>query len=218
MQEAGNYRFSPMLGKFTTTNGNTVFTAYAVIDPSTNHPVTGAFYSIILSPDGKKAAIDLYGGLDGDTDQRDIFVADSRGVGHPVETTNDAYEDIMPQFSPDGKKVVFASLRPIPGYTTDEWQWQIAIMNADGSGMEQVLPIPPGIVYRMAPTFSPNGKQIATQAIGDLNAGTPFQAILLTNNRRHKSRDPDQSPFLGYLRLLRRSTTIIFRGWPQDRI
>jgi Tol biopolymer transport system component len=177
MQEAGNSLFSPMLGKFTTTNGNTVFTVSAVIDPSTNHPVTGAFYSIILSPDGKKAAIDLYGGLDGDTDQMDIFVADSSGVGNPVEITNDAYEDIMPQFSPDGKKVVFASWRPIPG-TRDERQWQIAIMNADGSGREQILPIPPGIVYQMAPTFSPNGKQIATQAIGDLNSGLPFQGIL----------------------------------------
>ncbi len=113
----------------------------------------------------------------------DIFVADSGGVSNPVEITNDAYEDIMPQFSPDGKRVVFASLRPIPGNSTDEWQWQwqIAIMNADGSGAEQVLPIPPGIVYQMAPTFSPNAKQIATPAIGDLNAGPPFQGILLTN-------------------------------------
>jgi hypothetical protein len=31
-------------------------------------------------------------------------VADSAGVSNPVEITNDAYEDIMPQFSPDGKK------------------------------------------------------------------------------------------------------------------
>jgi|SRR5579862_577335 len=181
MQEAGNYLFSPMLGTFTTTNGTTVFAASAVVDPSTNQPVTGGFYSIILSPDGKKAAIDLYGGLDGDNDQLDIFVADASGSGNPVEVTNDAYEDLMPQFSPDGSKVVFASLRPIPGDTNGYWQWQIAIMNADGSGAEQVLPIAPGIVYQMAPTFSPNGKQIATQAIGNLDSGSPFQGILLTN-------------------------------------
>jgi hypothetical protein len=58
MQEAENYFFTPMLGRFKTANGNIVLTPSAVIDPSTNQPITGAFYSIVLSPDGKKAAID----------------------------------------------------------------------------------------------------------------------------------------------------------------
>jgi Tol biopolymer transport system component len=105
----------------------------------------------------------------------DIFVADSAGVSNPVEITNDAYEDIMPQFSPDGKRVVFASLRPTPGNSTDEWQWQIAIMNADGSGTEQILPIPPGIVYQMAQPSHRTGSRSQLKPLATLMRGPPFR-------------------------------------------
>lgn len=88
MQDAGGYLFTPMLGKYTTTGATTVFTVSAVLDPSTNEPVTGEFYSIALSPDGIRAVVDLYGGQNGDSGQWDIFVADSGGRGDlaPITT------------------------------------------------------------------------------------------------------------------------------------
>ena len=180
LQDAGNYLFTPMVGKFTSAGSGTVFTAYSVVDASTNQPITGQFFSIVLSPDGTKAAIDLYGGIDGNNDQMDIYVVNADGSLNPVALTNDVYDDLMPQFSPDGRKIVFASLRPVPGSTSGEWQWQIALVNTDGSGVEQILPIPMGIDYQMAPTFSPDGTRIATQATGTID-GVPFSGILVTN-------------------------------------
>ncbi len=164
VQEAAgqSYMFTPMLGKYVTTGSSTVFTATSVMDPSTNQPVTAEFWSIVLSADGKKATFDLAGGLDGNSGQWDIWVANSDGTGNPVQVTNDSYDDAMPQFSPDGTKVVFTSYRPLlDGYD----HYQIVIRNADGTG-EQVLPMPPSADQTWAPTYSPDGTKIAVEAWG----------------------------------------------------
>jgi Tol biopolymer transport system component len=201
MQEAGAYMFTPMLGTYTTTGTTTKFTATAVLDPSTNQPVTGEFYSIVLSPDGSKAAVDLYGGQNGDSGQWDIFMANSDGSGNLVPITNDAYRDSMPQFSPDGTKVIFNSDRPGP---QAESQWQIVTRKIDRSG-EVLLPLPLGAFQTWAPTYSPDGSTIAVEAWGNDSLGNYFDGIvtmkadgggaqLLTNPDRASCDCYDENP------------------------
>jgi Tol biopolymer transport system component len=179
---AGNYMFSPVRGTFSTIGGNTTFTATTVVDTSTNKPVIGDFGSIILSADSKKATFDLYGGLDGTSNQWDIWVANADGTGNAVQISKDGYEAAFPQFSPDGTKVVYASNRPIPG-NESSYQWQIVVANASGTGTAQVLPIPAGMQYQMHPTFSPDGTKLAMIGGGYTSgtSGVPFYGILLTN-------------------------------------
>ncbi len=173
----GSYLLTPMVGTFTASGQ---FTTLGVIDKTTNQPVTAEINSIILSADRTKATLDLYGGLDGNSGQWDIWVADSTLTTNPVQVTNDVYDDALPQFSHDGTKVVYASFRPIPGDPYGDYQWQIVVRNTSGTGTELVLPIPMGIYYQMAPTFSPDGTKIAMMAVGNFE-GAPFGGILLTS-------------------------------------
>lgn len=178
----GTGMLTPMLGTFSSTGA---FTETTAVDTTTNQPVTAEINSIILSPDQTKAVLELYGGLDGNSGQWDIWIANSDLSANPVQITNDAYFDVEPQFSPDGTKIVYASERPIPGETSTDCsvascQWQIVVRNATAGGTELILPIPVGIEYQMAPTFSPDGTKIAMMADGYFN-DIPFAGILATN-------------------------------------
>jgi len=181
MQEASNltYMFNPMVGKYTTTNGNTQFSVGTVVDPTTNQPVTAEFYSIALSADGKKATLDMYGGLDGTSNQWDIWVANADGTGTPVQITNDTNNNRMPQLSPDGAKVVFNSSRlGSDNYNRD----LVVIRSATGSGGEVVLPMPEGVEQTWAPTFSPDGTKIAVEMWGyNYSTSTWYDGIWVMN-------------------------------------
>ncbi|HET9304605.1 MAG TPA: hypothetical protein VFO46_01130 [Candidatus Sulfotelmatobacter sp.] len=168
--------FSPMLGKFVTTDGNSQFSAAAVTDPTNGQPVTGDFYSIILSPDGKKATLDLYGGLDRNTAQWDIWVATVDGSSM-VQVTNDTNYNRTPQFSPDGTKVIFVSMRPISEGSSRP---QVVTRNVDGTG-DTLLPMPPGFVGAWAPTFSPDGSKIAVELWGYDASQNWYDGIWLMN-------------------------------------
>ena len=176
---AGNYMFSPVLGTFSTTSGVTTFSTKNYVDKTTNQPIAVDIGSIVLSADGKKATFDLYGGLsDTSSNQWDIWVANADGTGNPVQITNDIYEDYLPQFSPNGTKIVYASYQPVPTDLTT-YQWQIVVVNSDGTGTAQVLPIPEGVDYQTHPTYSPDGTKLAMEAHGYAN-GAEFWGILLT--------------------------------------
>lgn len=183
MQEApsaGSYMFSPVLGTFSTTGNNTTFSTTTYVDKSTGQPITFDIGSIILSANGTKATFDLYGGMgDSSSNQWDIWVANADGTGNPVQISNDAYEDYLPQFSPNGTKVVYSSYQPIPTDSTT-YQWQVVVANSDGTGAAQVLPIPEGVLYQMHPTYSPDGTKLAMMAAGYTN-GVSFDGIMLTN-------------------------------------
>jgi Tol biopolymer transport system component len=150
------------------------------VDSATKQPIAFDIGSIILSADGTRATFDLYGGL-GDTssNQWDIWVANADGTGNPLPISNDTYEDFLPQFSPNGTKVVYASYRPVPG-DLPTYQWQIVVATSDGSGTAQVLPIPEGVLYQTHPTYSPDGAKLVMMAAGYMN-GVAFDGILLTN-------------------------------------
>ena len=166
--------FTPVLGKFVTTGTNTQYSETTIKDTSTGQDVKGQLWSIILSAKGDKATFDLYGGMTADTsnNQWDIYVANADGTGI-VQVTNDAYDDAMPQFSPDGSKVVFTSNR------FESSESVIVIRNIDGTH-EQVLPLPAGVHGTWAPTFSPDGSKIAVEAWGTNDSGN-FYGIWIMN-------------------------------------
>ena len=177
MQETGAYLFTPRLGTFSTSGNTITFTESAVVDTSTQQPVSAEFYSIILSRDGTKAALDLYGGLDGLTDQWDIFVANSDGSGNPMQITNDANDDRMPQLSPDGTTVIFNSIR----LGTDNYDHAMIVTRSVTGSSENVLPLPLNASSTYAPTYSPDGSRIAAEAYGYDVEDNYFDGIVVMN-------------------------------------
>ncbi|MCH8274254.1 MAG: PD40 domain-containing protein [Armatimonadetes bacterium] len=66
--------------------------------------------------------------------------------------------DSSPAFSPDGPKIAFASTR--------DANWEIYIMNADGSGQTNLTN---NVAYDDVPAFSPDGSMIAFTSYRDGN-------------------------------------------------
>jgi len=66
------------------------------------------------------------------------------------------FETLSPNFSPDGKQIVFVSPRPLTP--------QLFTMNVNGTGLRPLTPVVPGKrSYRTGPDWSPNGDEIAFQ-------------------------------------------------------
>jgi len=98
----------------------------------------------------------------------DIFAARRDGSGLRQLTTAQGY-DAEGSFSPDGKLIVFCSLRDayptnklsaaeLKHFETDpSWFGEIYLMNADGSGVRRLTHTPG---YDGGPFFSPDGKRI----------------------------------------------------------
>jgi len=81
----------------------------------------------------------------------EIFVCNPDGTG-ARRLTNNTVDDKQPCLSPDGTKVVFASLLNGGGY------YHIFRMNVDGTGLEQLTTGPNN---HTCPVFSPDGTEIA---------------------------------------------------------
>ncbi|HEX8915929.1 MAG TPA: hypothetical protein VF796_26515 [Humisphaera sp.] len=76
-----------------------------------------------------------------------------------TQLTSDQADDAFPSFSPDGRKICFASTRA--------GAWQIYMMDTDGRNVVQVTN---GNMQCVHPTFSPDGSRIAYSAIGSRSA------------------------------------------------
>ena len=88
-----------------------------------------------FSPDGQKLAIDISDGK-----QRDVWVYDvARGT--LTQLTFDAANDAKPVWTPDGRRIVFASDRVKPGVPNMYW------MSADGTGQVSRLTDSPNIQW-----------------------------------------------------------------------
>ncbi len=142
------------------------------------------------SPDGKKIA--FHSDIDGNFDIWVMNVAPlAGGTGGTglVNLTRDGAEDKFPAWSPDGKKIAFASMR-----TGNHDIW---VMNADGSNPTNLTQHPARDRY---PIWSPNGKQMTfntdrdrKQEVYMMNSdGSGLKNI--TNTPKHDEGLADWSP------------------------
>jgi TolB protein len=79
----------------------------------------------------------------------DIFLKHPEGAAL-TQLTSDPADDIQPQFSPDGDRVVFSSNRT--------GNWDVWIVNRNGTGLTQITH---DSTDEVAPCFSPDAKHVA---------------------------------------------------------
>jgi hypothetical protein len=92
----------------------------------------------------------------------DFEIYELRGsVDNLRRLTNSPGLDIDPDWSPDGRKVAFASNRE------EDTGFQIYVMNVDGSDQKRLGDVQPG--DNSHPTWSPDGSQIVFQSKRDTN-------------------------------------------------
>jgi len=80
----------------------------------------------------------------------EIYLLDADRTGKPMRLTNNTEEERAPSWSPDGKRIVFCCRRGGPDF-------EICVMNADGSGQEQLTN---NTIGDLTPSWSPDGRQI----------------------------------------------------------
>jgi Tol biopolymer transport system component len=82
----------------------------------------------------------------------ELFVADSDGKNQKSITTFGC-ASFAPTFTPDGKKILFASNK----HKCDGRDFELYLINLDGSGLEQVTEFGG---FTSFPEFSPDGKKL----------------------------------------------------------
>jgi WD40 repeat protein len=83
--------------------------------------IQGSLDDLTWSPDGSKLAFSADNEF---SPPAHIYTVDVQG-GVPVQITHGRYSNEMPTWSPDGRRIAFASTR--------DGNWEIYVMNADGS-------------------------------------------------------------------------------------
>jgi TolB protein len=90
-----------------------------------------------------------------------------------IQLTNDPASDVQPCFSPDGKRVAFASTR--------SGNWDIYVMDIDGRNIEQVTNSP---AQEMHPSFSPDGTRLAYCSLSPRSDQWELWVVDLTTHQR----------------------------------
>ncbi|WP_328995109.1 amidohydrolase family protein [Kribbella sp. NBC_01245] len=130
------------------------------IESTRRRPALG-IASPTASPDGKTIAFRALNAL---------WIADLDGRAQPRKVVADGYFNSDPDFSPDGRSLLYASDKD---GTADLWSYDLA------SGNKRKLTTLPGA--QTAPRYSPDGKQVAYQDqdgiawVLDLATGQPKQ-------------------------------------------
>ncbi|MBI3666028.1 MAG: PD40 domain-containing protein [Acidobacteria bacterium] len=134
----------------------------------------------VYSRDGKKivwrgnhpstpAAIETYKKLLADNlttpMKMELYVADSDG-SHARQITNFGCASFAPAFTPDGKRILFASNKN----NCDGRKFELFLVDADGSNLEQVTFFNG---FTSFPEFSPDGRQLVFTS--DLNAKERYE-------------------------------------------
>ena len=131
------------------------FSDGSVPDSLERHYVSRTSEDPAGSPDGTRVAFSSF--RDGN---KEIYVMDADG-GHPVNLTRHDAFDSSPAWSPDGRRIAFESNR-------DGGMDHIFVMNADGSGVEQLtheFQAP----WAFSPSWSPDGSSIACVSAQDID-------------------------------------------------
>ena len=158
------------------------------------------------SPDGKRIAFmsdrDEHFNIPGGLPNFEIYVMDADG-GNPQNLTNDPNSDSTPSWSPDGKRIVFASNRD-GNRDGNRENYEIYVMDADGGNQQRLTD---NDFYDTQPSWSPDGKRIAFMSrreghfIGEFGLSSEIYVMdadgnnqrRLTNNRKSDS-SPSWSP------------------------
>lgn len=163
--DAVPYSMTPMLGTLGTDG---TFGIGGITDTGTGKPVVAALGSIVLSPDGTKAAFDM---LTPDWQSTDVYIANMNGGNITTTQLTTDGSSFWPQFSPNGHQILY-----IKG-------WDIWAMNTDGSNQHIVFSSTLNNAGAWSATYSPDGTQIAAEL--DWNppsaGGAYFDGIAIMN-------------------------------------
>lgn len=105
----------------------------------------GSAYAAFPGQNGKIVYVDYVGS------QQEIFTVNLDGTGE-TRLTNNAGDDVLPAWSPDGTEIVFFSDR--------NGTFDLYTMNADGTGVTNITNTP-GPQTEWSPAWSPDGQRIA---------------------------------------------------------
>jgi Tol biopolymer transport system component len=96
----------------------------------------------------------------------EIFLAGANGKDMK-QLTNFGCASFAPSFTPDGRKIIFASNK----HECDGRKFELYLMNADGSGLEQVTSFGG---FTSFPEFSPDGKKLIFSSDKDAKSRYEF--------------------------------------------
>ena len=100
----------------------------------------------------------------------ELFVADGEGK-NAKQITNFGCASFAPTFTPDGKKILFASNK----HNCDGRKFELYLINADGTDLEQVTDFGGFTAF---PEFAPDGKTIVFAS--DKGAKEPYEFNIFT--------------------------------------
>jgi TolB protein len=106
----------------------------------------------------------------------ELMVADSDG-SHAHAITNFGCASFAPTFTPDDKRILFASNKQ----ECDSRRFELYLINVDGTGLEQVTKFGGFTAF---PEFSPDGQRIVFAS--DKDAKTPYEFNIFTAAWRQK--------------------------------
>jgi hypothetical protein len=133
---------------------------------------------------------------DGERFDTEIYVMDADGSDQRRLTSSPG-EDIDPVWSPDGRRVAFASARQQPPSTPDDpYRWDIWVIDADGSNPRRVT----FDGHASEPAWSPDGQSIAYVSQREdgsdifVTGVDAFEPRNVSNTRSASERNPAWSP------------------------
>jgi len=100
----------------------------------------------------------------------EIFLADANGNDRK-QLTNFGCASFAPSFTPDGKKIIFASNK----HNCDGRGFELFLMNTDGSGLDQVTS---SGGFSSFPEFSPDGKRLVFSSDKDAKSRYEFNIFV----------------------------------------
>lgn len=176
-----NFSFSPQWSPdgtkivFTRGSGENTGTYVMNADGSNLLRVTERIYpEFDWSPDGTKFVYEW---------EFEIYTVNVDGTNTVRITTNNLYEG-MPEFSPDGSKIVYLCSRPNEGGQpplTDD----ICLINTDGTNEINLTHSP---ASDSSPAFSPDGTKIAyTSNVGIPGGSSPSEIVVINSNGTNKT-------------------------------